>query len=131
MNRLADESEMKWMPLLYGVTAGLSTLVLVLLLVWTFEFRGGCAWQDYPAIQFNWHPILMVVSLVILYGHGKPFPHHHLHHPLSPYHLNIQIANSRGFIFPAIMKTLRTRTKPHLYVTSCEKKRINFFKTFF
>lgn len=61
---------MKWMPLLYGVTAGLSSLVVVLMLVWTFHFRGGFAWQDFPSIQFNWHPVLMVVSFIVLYGHG-------------------------------------------------------------
>ena len=71
MNRLANESEMKWMPLLYGVTAGLSSLVIVLMLVWIFHFRDGFAWQEYPAVQFNWHPILMVVSLIVLYGHGS------------------------------------------------------------
>lgn len=61
---------MRWMPVLYGVTAGLSSLVLVELLVWIVHFRGGLAWQEAPALQFNWHPILMVVSLVVLYGHG-------------------------------------------------------------
>jgi hypothetical protein len=70
MNRLANESEMKWMPVLYGVTAGLSSLIVVLMLVWTFHFRGGFAWQDFPSIQFNWHPVLMVVSFIVLYGHG-------------------------------------------------------------
>jgi hypothetical protein len=28
------------------------------------------AWQDFPSIQFNWHPVLMVVSFIVLYGHG-------------------------------------------------------------
>lgn len=70
MDRLANTSEMRWMPLLYGVTAGLSCLVIVQLLVWIFHFREGLAWQDNPSIQFNWHPLLMVISLIVLYGHG-------------------------------------------------------------
>lgn len=70
MDRLADESEIQWMPLLYGVAAGLSSLIVVQMLVWIFHYRGGFAWQDVPALQFNWHPLLMVISLIILYGHG-------------------------------------------------------------
>lgn len=70
MSRLPEESEMKWMPVLYGITAGLSCLVVVQLFVWVFHFRGGFAWQETPSLQFNWHPILMVISLVVLYGHG-------------------------------------------------------------
>lgn len=62
---------MKWMPALYGITAGLSCLVVVQLLVWMLHFRGGFAWQESPSLQFNWHPILMVVSLIVLYGHGN------------------------------------------------------------
>lgn len=71
MDRLADESEIQWMPLLYGVAAGLSSLIVVQMLVWIFHYRGGFAWQDVPALQFNWHPLLMVISLIILYGHGN------------------------------------------------------------
>ncbi len=38
MDRLANTSEMRWMPLLYGVTAGLSCLVIVQLLVGPLEY---------------------------------------------------------------------------------------------
>ena len=41
---------------LYGVTVGLSSLVLMF--VWIFHFRDGFVWQWDPAIQFNWHPVL-------------------------------------------------------------------------
>lgn len=67
---MADESEMRWMPILYGLTAGLSSLLIVEMFVWIFHFRGGFAWQADPEHQFNWHPLLMTISLVVLYGHG-------------------------------------------------------------
>lgn len=68
---MADESEMRWMPILYGLTAGLSSLLIVEMFVWIFHFRGGFAWQADPEHQFNWHPLLMTISLVVLYGHGN------------------------------------------------------------
>jgi len=58
------------MPFLYGLTVGLSSLLIVLLLVWVFNFRDGLGWQSNPQLEFNWHPILMVLSFVILYGQG-------------------------------------------------------------
>lgn len=35
------------------------------------HYRGGFAWSGDN--QFNWHPLLMVLSLIYLYGNGK-FP---------------------------------------------------------
>ncbi|KAK0131970.1 Cytochrome b ascorbate-dependent protein 3 [Merluccius polli] len=37
--------------------------------VWSSQWRGGFAW-DSSARQFNWHPVLMVSGLVVLYGYG-------------------------------------------------------------
>lgn len=36
---------------------------------WSSAWRGGFAWDGSP-LQFNWHPVLMVMGLVVLYGHG-------------------------------------------------------------
>ncbi|XP_067084067.1 lysosomal membrane ascorbate-dependent ferrireductase CYB561A3 isoform X1 [Osmerus mordax] len=36
---------------------------------WNAHWRGGFAW-DGSALQFNWHPVLMVTGLVVLYGNG-------------------------------------------------------------
>ncbi|KAM7416904.1 hypothetical protein PAMA_018809 [Pampus argenteus] len=46
---------------------GLACMVCVCL--WNSRWRGGFAW-DGSAQQFNWHPVLMVAGLVVLYGYG-------------------------------------------------------------
>ena len=38
--------------------------------IWNSQWRGGFAW-DGSALQFNWHPVLMVTGLVVLYGNGE------------------------------------------------------------
>lgn len=37
--------------------------------VWNNHWRGGFAW-DGTSKQFNWHPVLMVTGLVVVYGYG-------------------------------------------------------------
>ncbi|TKS78082.1 Cytochrome b ascorbate-dependent protein 3 [Collichthys lucidus] len=34
-----------------------------------YTWRGGFAWDGSPK-QFNWHPVLMVTGLIVLYGNG-------------------------------------------------------------
>lgn len=46
---------------------GLACIVCVCL--WNKRWRGGFAWDGSP-LQFNWHPVLMVTGLVVLYGNG-------------------------------------------------------------
>ena len=31
----------------------------------------GFAWQSNPSLQFNWHPFLMNLGMIYLYGNGK------------------------------------------------------------
>lgn len=47
---------------------GLACVVCVCL--WNKQWRGGFAWDGSP-LQFNWHPVLMVTGLVVLYGNGE------------------------------------------------------------
>jgi hypothetical protein len=71
MDRLPPTTNLRFMSFFYGLTAGLSSLIIVLILVWAFHFRDGFGWQSNPQLEFNWHPLLMVLSLVVLYGHGN------------------------------------------------------------
>lgn len=53
----------------YLLLLSLSVCVLVCVSVWSSSWRGGFAW-DGSALQFNWHPVLMVSGLLLLYGNG-------------------------------------------------------------
>ncbi|XP_023148658.2 lysosomal membrane ascorbate-dependent ferrireductase CYB561A3 isoform X1 [Amphiprion ocellaris] len=56
-----------YLSYLLGVALSLACLVCVC--VWSARWRGGFAW-DGSGLQFNWHPVLMVAGLVVLYGNG-------------------------------------------------------------
>ena len=49
---------------LFGITA------VILMGVWTGHYYGGFAWQSNPGKEFNWHPLLMTIGMVYLYGNG-------------------------------------------------------------
>ncbi|KAM6930246.1 lysosomal membrane ascorbate-dependent ferrireductase CYB561A3 [Xenentodon cancila] len=55
--------------LCYLLCLGLGLACIVCVCVWNSQWRGGFAW-DSSALQFNWHPVLMVTGLVVLYGNG-------------------------------------------------------------
>ena len=48
----------------------LGGLAIILTSVWMAIFLGGFAW-DGSTLEFNYHPLFMVISLVFLYSEGK------------------------------------------------------------
>ena len=44
--------------------------MVVLMSVWTGHYLGGFAGQSEPSLEFNWHPLLLTISLIYLYGNG-------------------------------------------------------------
>merc|ERR1712127_318700 len=44
--------------------------MVVSMSVWTGHFMGGFAGSSNPDLEFNWHPLLMSISLIYLYGNG-------------------------------------------------------------
>lgn len=53
-----------------GIAQITGIMAVVLTGIWMGHFRGGMAWQSDPAHEFNWHPMLMVLGMVYLYGNG-------------------------------------------------------------
>lgn len=46
-------------------------MAVVLMGIWTGHHLGGFAWQKNPGLEFNWHPLLMTIGMIYLYGNGK------------------------------------------------------------
>ncbi|GFT15362.1 putative cytochrome b561 [Nephila pilipes] len=56
--------------ILFAIVTIFGILNVTLVLIWTFQYLGGFAWQDDPLHQFNYHPVCAVLGLVVLYGKG-------------------------------------------------------------
>ncbi|GFS44333.1 putative cytochrome b561 [Trichonephila inaurata madagascariensis] len=65
-----DYHTRKEFKILYAIVTLLGILNVALVLIWTFQYLGGFAWQNDPLHQFNYHPLLAVLGMVVLYGNG-------------------------------------------------------------
>jgi len=48
-------------------------LAIVLMAHWNYTYKGGFAWtwdKEYLGKSFNWHPLLLTIGLIYLYGNG-------------------------------------------------------------
>jgi len=54
----------------YGIAQISGFMAVVLAGIWTGHHLGGFAWQSDPKHEFNWHPLLMVLGMIYLYGNG-------------------------------------------------------------
>ena len=63
-------------PVIFIVSVGaiqiLGILAMILTGVWMGKYLGGFAW-DGSGLEFNYHPLCMVISMVFLYSEGKIF----------------------------------------------------------
>lgn len=61
-------------PVTFIVSVGaiqiLGILAMILTGIWMGKYLGGFAW-DGSGLEFNYHPLCMVISMVFLYSEGK------------------------------------------------------------
>lgn len=55
---------------LYLVTQLTGATLIILMISWIGIHFGGVGWRDNPSIEFNWHPILMTIGMIFLYGNA-------------------------------------------------------------
>lgn len=55
---------------LVSITEGCGIVLLILMGVWISYYRDGYSWRSDPKLEFNWHPLLMIIGLVYLYSNG-------------------------------------------------------------
>nr|CAD7461048.1 unnamed protein product [Timema tahoe] len=68
----SSETNLKGFSIAFGTTEFLGALAVVMMTVWVGHYRGGYSWSSLePDLEFNWHPVLMTVSLIFLYGNCK------------------------------------------------------------
>lgn len=66
-----EHQQIQRFNIIYGVATGIGSLLVVLVIVWASYYRGGFAWTSNPTLEFNWHPVLMIISLIFLYSQCK------------------------------------------------------------
>ncbi|KAG7212564.1 hypothetical protein KM043_012865 [Ampulex compressa] len=52
------------------ITEIVGAVLVILVAIWTSHYRGGFAWTSNIDLQFNWHPMLMILGLVFLYANA-------------------------------------------------------------
>lgn len=56
--------------LLYIISQLVGIVVIILMMTWVGIHLGGLAWTSQPSVQFNWHPLLMTIGMIFLYGNS-------------------------------------------------------------
>lgn len=58
--------------ILYLIAQMIGITIIILMGSWITLFLGGFGWST-TAIEFNWHPMLMTIGMIYLFGNGKTY----------------------------------------------------------
>lgn len=67
---LGSIQDLRGFTLGYSLVQVLGLTCMILVLIWTSHYLGGFAGPSLPKLEFNYHPVFMVLGLVFLYGNG-------------------------------------------------------------
>ncbi|XP_064613666.1 transmembrane ascorbate-dependent reductase CYB561-like [Liolophura sinensis] len=63
-----QQRNLRWFTWLVLLAQLLGLTAVILVAVWMGHFRSGFAWQENPAIEFNYHPLFMIIGMIFLYA---------------------------------------------------------------
>lgn len=70
-DKMDTDPAMANFKVLYVLTQLCGLTMIVLMGSWIGVHMGGLAGTSNPGLEFNWHPLLMTIGLIFLYGNGK------------------------------------------------------------
>lgn len=56
--------------IIYMITQMVGITLIILMISWVSIYLGGVGLST-PQLEFNWHPILMTIGMIYLYGNCK------------------------------------------------------------
>lgn len=56
---------------LYYILGIIGDAIVILTFLWVFFYSGGLCWSSRPHLQFNWHPLLMIIGMIHFHGNCK------------------------------------------------------------
>lgn len=66
-----DQQKLVNFRVLYLILQMVGITLIILMISWIFIYLNGLAWSSAPLQQFNWHPLLMTIAMIYLYGNCK------------------------------------------------------------
>lgn len=110
--------------LLYLIMQMIGGLIIILMACWVFFYLGGLSWSSTPSVQFNWHPLLMTIGMIYLYGNCK-------HLPMTRAAINKSLTLTFLILFFTVSHTdlswTSLRTETQLETNACIDIWIDFF----
>jgi len=69
-SKMETPEDLRGFNLLFFVTEVLGLILVILMAVWTGNYRGGFAWSSNPKLEFNWHPLLNTIGMIYLFANS-------------------------------------------------------------
>ncbi|XP_063703213.1 plasma membrane ascorbate-dependent reductase CYBRD1 isoform X2 [Culicoides brevitarsis] len=88
--------------LLYIISQLIGVVIIVLMISWIGIHLNGLAWTATPSVQFNWHPLLMTIGMIFLYGNSILVYRGFRHARKRPLKLTHAALHAAAFLFTVI-----------------------------
>ncbi|XP_055625354.1 plasma membrane ascorbate-dependent reductase CYBRD1 [Toxorhynchites rutilus septentrionalis] len=88
--------------LLYLITQMVGITLIILVSSWVGVHLNGLAWTSRPSVQFNWHPLLMTMGMIFLYGNSILVYRGFRYARKKPLKITHALIHAMAFIFTVI-----------------------------
>ncbi|XP_062550117.1 transmembrane ascorbate-dependent reductase CYB561-like [Armigeres subalbatus] len=108
--------------IVYLITQMVGATIVILMGSWVGVHLGGFAWTSRPAIEFNWHPLLMSIGMIFLYGNSMLVYRGFRYARKKPLKITHAVIHGLAFVFTVVAlvaafdsHNLATPPRPNMY----------------